>query len=519
MLMAACSSFPSASGRLAATDPSLSSIDSLLWTQPDSAFVQLQAFAESREVDSLNDFNRHYFHLLLSELLYKNYCEQSNRSELLKAVDYYDSIVVKGGNRVHPDLVFLDARIHYINGVGYYEMDSVVPACEQYLKAMEIMEDHFSEKELVGKKAFFMTKTFSRLGMLYFGQYMMELSVICYENAYYYCSIAPSSLLSGSNILYKLGQLNDMLGKTEKASTYYKQAFENIPDTNNLIYRNIVTNKALCDYQLGSGPEQPLAELKKIISEASDKNELLARFLIVGDIFYEERMYDSALTYLEPVLKNGEDILSQIQAADCLRNIYLVKGEEGKAISCAQFLADHTMTTYNNKVESSKTERLLKNYLDRKQAKAASQEKRHVLQIALIVAIPIVLLVAFFVNTLVKKRFEKERQSHRLIQSSLGGRLKHSNQNLRNLKENGKRPNTPIQHADSFVKEPVCQLILDRVKEGGFKSQMNCSCYKQYALDKEHLIALHEAADHHFDRFTERLAKAHPNLSKSDLDY
>ena len=30
---------------------------------------------------------------------------------------------------------------------------------------------------------------------------------------------------------------------------------------------------------------------------------------------------------------------------------------------------------------------------------------------------------------------------------------------------------------------------------------------------------MHEAADHHFDRFTERLATTHPNLSKSDLDY
>jgi hypothetical protein len=30
-------------------------------------------FAENNEVDSLNDFNGHYFHLLLSELLYKNY--------------------------------------------------------------------------------------------------------------------------------------------------------------------------------------------------------------------------------------------------------------------------------------------------------------------------------------------------------------------------------------------------------------------------------------------------------------
>jgi len=117
----------------------LSVIDSLMWTHPDSAFAQLQAFAERHEVDSLDDFNEHYFHLLLSELLYKNEYAQTNRDDLLLAVDYYDSLVAVGGTHVDKDIVFLDARAHYIDGVGYYEMDSVVPACEHYLKAAEPM--------------------------------------------------------------------------------------------------------------------------------------------------------------------------------------------------------------------------------------------------------------------------------------------------------------------------------------------------------------------------------------------
>ena len=124
----------------------------MLWIQSDSAFVQLQAFAEGHEVDSLDTFNRHYFHLLLSELLYKNDHTQTNRNELLQAVDYFDSIVAASGTRVDPDLVFLDARAHYIDGVGYYEMDSAVPACEQYLKAVEMMENRFREVELMGKR-------------------------------------------------------------------------------------------------------------------------------------------------------------------------------------------------------------------------------------------------------------------------------------------------------------------------------------------------------------------------------
>ncbi len=75
-------------------------------------------------MDSLNDFNGHYFHLLLSELFYKNDYAQTNHDELLRAVNYYDSLVAEGGSRADADLLFLDARTHYIYGVGYYEMDS-----------------------------------------------------------------------------------------------------------------------------------------------------------------------------------------------------------------------------------------------------------------------------------------------------------------------------------------------------------------------------------------------------------
>ena len=93
LIMALISSFCTRKPSSRITVPELAAIDSLLWTQPDSAFVQLQAFAESPAMDSLDDFNEHYFHLLLSELLYKNDYAQTNRDDLLLAVDYYDSLV------------------------------------------------------------------------------------------------------------------------------------------------------------------------------------------------------------------------------------------------------------------------------------------------------------------------------------------------------------------------------------------------------------------------------------------
>lgn len=46
---------------------------------------------------------------------------------------------------------------------GYYELDSIVEACEEYILALEIMEEHFDEKELVGKKVRFMALTYTHL--------------------------------------------------------------------------------------------------------------------------------------------------------------------------------------------------------------------------------------------------------------------------------------------------------------------------------------------------------------------
>ena len=181
--------------------PELCAVDSLMWHQPDSALMCLLPYfndtccrdvsrnvSENANNDTLEDvaryvsttaaYNRHYAHLLLAELLYKNDYAQTNRTELLQAVAYFDSLVRQAGgarraggskttSRRNNNLAFLDARAHYINGVGYYENDSVVEACKEYMKALEIMEDHFEEKELKGQMVKFMALAYTRLTDLY----------------------------------------------------------------------------------------------------------------------------------------------------------------------------------------------------------------------------------------------------------------------------------------------------------------------------------------------------------------
>ena len=570
--------------------PELSAIDSLMWCQPDSALACLIPYFDTccRNVkfcvSTTTTFNRQYANLLLAELLYKNDYPQTNRPALRQAVTYFDSLTLTLNESPSPkrliagssflecgtlsltrndNIVFLDARAHYINGVGCYENDSIVPACAEYLKALELMESRFDEKDLVGKKARFMTYTYNRLGDMFSEQFMMEPSIDSYKHSYDYSVISPISSYSVSSALYRIGKQYNKKGDKDSADYYYTQALVNMPDSTNLYYRDMVSTKALLSYQMTHQAEISLDQLKQMATLAEDNDERLTRYLLIGDIYYEERQFDSARLFLEPVFLNKDDAVSQIQAAEYLRILYDSLEEKEKLDYYVHFLAANKPMEYESDAKISNLSELYKSYLEKKlkqrSEKEKQEERRQATKKTIVVIIPILILIVLILillirnkhrkNILAKEEFhqqqleakeanarikmeerdkqhmeaiEAERQAHRMEQAAISGRLKRKNEEVRELKDQIKRQDeleaTP-KHAESFVDEPICQLILGRVKEGQFLSQIDCKIYKDYALSKEQVISLREAADHHFDLFTIRLSKAYPKLTNSDLDY
>jgi tetratricopeptide (TPR) repeat protein len=588
--------------------PELSAIDSLMWHQPDSALACLIPYFDTccRDakfcVSTTTEYNRHYAHLLLSELLYKNDYAQTNRPALLQAMAYFDSLTLtlndtpapkhliagssfrEGGTLSltrNPNLAFLTARAHYINGVGYYENDSVVEACTEYLKALELMESRFQEKDLVGKKAKFMTYTYNRLGEMFEDQYMMEPALDCYRHSYDYSVISPISLYSVSNALYRIGKQYDAKGDKDSADYNYTQALVNIPDSTNLYYRDIVSSKALLSYQMTHQAKEPLTRLKQMAVLAEDDGERLTRYVVIGIVYFEENLYDSALLYLEPVLDNKMDRFLQTKVANYLRIIYDSLGNYEKSNECMSYLALHNETGAENSALVSQLSDMYKMYLTRKQEKEAGMKRELAVKKAIEIIVPIAIALALAIIVVAKWRSKKllkrqqeeadrrlgeteqqhkeelrqrqdeaermledkekrhqweleakdkqysetveaERQAHRMEQAAISGRLKRKNEEVRVLKDQIKRQeelNATPKHAESFADEPICRLILESVKEGQFLSQIDCKIYKDYALSKEQVISLREAADYHFDLFTIRLSKTYPKLTNSDLDY
>ena len=539
LAVAACTSIK-APEPVEGPSPELCAIDSLMWRQPDSALAVLL------EYDGNTDgFNGHYAQLLASELLYKNDYEQTNRPELQRAVGYFDSLLVMADTR-HASTkttAFLDARAHYINGVGYYERDSVVEACEEYLKALEIMESHFEEKELIGYKAKFMALTCTHLTALYSDQYLHEQAIYFGQLSLPYYQKHDATPWHLAWIFCEIGSQYDMMERLDSAASYYRQAYEALPDTIGLTYRDILAHQVYLKYKKDRQSTDVLTQLYRLLSEAESDKEYLARALSIAEIYCQEKSFDSAMVYLNEVFQKAEGIDSKILAAQRLKEMYEDDTVTGNVFSL--FLSQYVSVGDENGKMHSELANLSQKYEKQRQDTFHQKEKNSLRKLVGYVLCILFVLTAFLLvvlsmnhrkhkmlklqNEEAAKQLESERYEHKIKQAALSGRLKRSNESLRTITQqledvriiqkigmDGKKTKTDFT---SFIESEICRHILEIVEDRNFKAKIDCLVYKDYALNKKQLKELAEAADLNLARFGLRLKKDFPDLTDDDIYY
>ncbi len=527
--------------------PALSSVDSLMWVQPDSALACLLPYFDTScrdGVHTVSTYNRHYAHLLLAELLYKNDYAQTNRTELLEAVGYFDSLVREapplkrglGGLKTtqsptQPDIIaFLSARAHYINGVGYYEHDSVVEACKEYLKALEVMEEHFEEEELEGKKAKFMALTHSHLTSLFTDMYLHEQAIYFGKVSLKYFQKHNAEPWHIAWTLNHVGGAYHVLRDYDSAYYYYNQGLNILTDTTSLMYRDIMISLAILSYWERRTGEESINQMKGLLSNANSDKEYYSRCLSIGETYYKEHQFDSAGFYLKKVFENTQNEESKKLAAQRLVEICKAQGKEPEAKEYADFLVPFATMGEEQSVLKSQLTEQYKNYVQSRLERERQKEKMKSQRLTIVI-VSLLILMSFIIILYHRNKRKKhnletqiaaEMHSHQIQQDALSGKLKQKSQEVRELQDQIKQQNdrdAAVEPTISFAEEPICRLIMERVKEGQFKSKIDYVLYKDFALNKEQLMALHSAANRHFSHFTERLAQAYPDLTKSDLDY
>ncbi len=542
--------------------PELCAIDSLMWHQPDSALMRLLPYfndtccrdvsrnvSENANNDTLEDvsgnvstttaYNRHYAHLLLAELLYKNDFAQTNRTELLQAVAYFDSLVRQaggarraGGSKTTSNLAFLDARAHYINGVGYYENDSVVEACKEYMKALEIMENHFKEKELVGHKARFVALTYTRLSSLFSDMYL-------HEQAIYFAqlSLASNQELNVPNwhfarLLCEIGIQYNLLEQLDSANYYYERAAIELNDTNCLLYRDITIRQIVLSYKKRGLEENTLLQLRNLMSKSDDETEYLLRCFTIGGIYYQEKQLDSAWFYLNKVYNSAERIALKKQSAEWLLDICKIEGKDDDVFEYADFLAPFANQEENQSAIKSHLTELYNVFWQREmelqhQVVARRNMKQTMTVVCILLSFILTLLVLHFKRKQsYKAQLETERHSHKMQQAALAGRLRQSNAALK-AQSKAASPIAPSSYkqdqneAESYAEEPVCQQILAvcNDKSNPVKSTIPVSSYASIALTDAQKAQLKDAAMRHYGLLFEKLKLQYPELKEKDFLY
>ena len=522
--------------------PELSAIDSLMWQRPDSALTCLLPYFDTCCRDGVHTVSTthdcHYANLLLAELLYKNDNPQLNRAELLRAVDYYDSLCCRDAARhvsTDPILMFLDARAHYINGVGYYERDSVVEACQEYLKALEVMEDSFDEAEIIGNKANLMALLFAHLTDEFSDQYLHEQSIYFGKKSLKYFKKYDAISWNVSWVLNEIGSHYDVLGDYDSAGYYYNQGLFLLSDTNNLNYRDLTTRLAFLSYKKEKDPILSLNQLFSMLSQAESKQEFISRCLTIGEIYYHEKEFDSAWLYLNNVYDQSQNIGAKKQAAEWLVEICKAQNNMQDMHKFAEFLVPFANQEENNSGTRSQLTELYNRFKQKELEQKQHHEKKKQATLILLVFGGMLMVILFVIflyrkNKQGKQKLETqikaERHMHKMQQAALAGRLKRSNAAL---KEQDKKviiapTNSSVNKqivVEKYAEEPICRQILDvcNDKNKPIKSSVPVSAYKDIALSDAQKAQLKEAAIRHYSELFNELKRNYPELKEKDLFY
>ena len=490
------------------TNPELSAIDSLMWRQPDSALAMLQQFAASPKADSLDELNGHYCQLLISELLYKNDYGQSNRPALQQAVRYFDSLCLcKGVARNISTIAFLDARAHYINGVGYYERDSVVEACMEYLKALEVMEGHFVEKELVEHKAHFVALAYTHLTDLFSDQYLHEQAIYFGKESLVYYNKYDAFKSHVAWVLNAIGSHYDMMNNYDSADYYYNEGLIILPDTNSLIFRDLATHLAFLNYHKDKTMKISLCQLHNLINQSQSKKESLSRYAIIGDIFYQEKQFDSAAFYMSKVFHNSQSVDSKKQAAEWLVEICKAQGKDSEAHEYADFLVPFANLNENNSHLKSQLAELCNEYgqsrQDRKNLR--QQDKALWKNVHIISGVFLTVMLCFLSYLFIRMRSREAEHDEKTKPEAITKPTEAQS----------------FSFAESYADEPICQHILAvcNDKKNPIKSTIPYSAYSGISLDNTQMAELKNAAYHHYGILFEKLGKEHPELKGKDYQY
>ena len=445
---------------------------------------------------------------------------------------------------------FICAKAHYYHAVGLTEKDDIVGACEHYLTALEIMEPlvetHCRASRLNRtisvdnpedyEKIRFVALIYTRLGQLFLNENYCDIAIKNYKKALKYVKILENSE-SEANILKSLANSYQLSNKADRALYYYNESLKTSSDISN----KLDINKSIAQIMFFNKGKRDSAYviLKNNLNKISKENVKYSYHFTLGNMFYNDKAYDSALYYLEKSLDNGI-ITQKLSFTTTLSAIYDSLGNYEKKAYYDNLSSKLFKNNINKGIDKTQLQVLYDNYNKRRTERERITAKAKIIRLTITISLSVVVLS---ISLIMFIRYKHKRHSYILSEeinvkekrirdnefkfSLIDGKIKSKNMELQRKEEEIRlyqneiaelrsRMESKKDNIKEYNQSEICMKILNEISELS-KSGKNTS--ELQALRQDEFAMLLQSAKLHLSTFLKNTSDKYPTLKKEDFYY
>lgn len=505
----------------------LKNINDTMTQNPQIALTLLNDFSKSDDINKLSKSEYIEYNILVAEALYKCDSAITNKSTLNDIVIYLDSLTSH-----HPknkDLLFINSKAHYYRGAGYEEDYEYKESFIDYLESLKLID-----------KIFFFNNINNRNIIHFNALIYVRLSDILYWLDGYNASI---ECLNKANQLFDIEKnlsaitRNNIVIATIYAHMYnYDMALKylTIADLSLLEYDKDSPLKFVIErinstimYNMGYHDE-PFKAMLRQYKTLEIPNLRMEAAGVLGDIYYDKGMLDSAIYYYEQYFPDNK--YSKIDAANHIIEIGLKTDNKDLMSKYSPILAKETneelmLSTIKTDISS-----IYENYTTSKYNEYIYSKILIFFFLVILVTI-LLFFLGLYLLKLKKKKYNNEIDKKKYYINSLQEKIdkkssenKHIKQHIKNLEKELQDIKTQqyLTHApfdmklNNLIEIPLCQKLHEISMDFSIKTN---SEYPELQINEETQKELIDLFNKNFDNAFNKIIEEHEGLKQQDNLY
>lgn len=502
----------------------LKDINNTMTHNPEQALLMIESFGTNQEYSSLKTSELHEFQILKAEARYKCNLNHDNIIALNEAIMFFDSLT--SIYEKNTDILFYNSKAHYYMGVGDEEKENYKTAFVNYLESLSLIERirniNARSKEINHFKALI----YVRLGDILYWLDSYDAAIECLKNANILFENEDNhSAITRNNIIIAImhGQNYDYDRAFRHLSIADSLLLEHNP--NSPLKYDIERINASIMHELGYSDE-PLKAMLKQYKTLESPNQKMEAAGVLGDIYYEKGILDSAIYYYEQYYPDNN--FSKINAANHIIEISLKTGNNELITKYAPSLAEET----NKELLLSTIKTEISSLYEQYDINKKNQDVYNKILTYLAMLLAITLMYFFLGMHLLKikkRKFGKEISEKKFYiealqekidkksseNKSIKIRIKNLENELQDIKTKRYLTHVPFDmKLIKLIEEPMCKRLSQINDNTNIKSNVQ---YPELILSEKEQNDLVNLFNKTYDNAFSKLVAEHKGLRNSDI--